>query len=252
MPTTKQRLQALELAGVKPLATLTEADLQKDLPEKASDAPSGGEASYPCVTQSTPPRSSPASIMVGLWEQIPRWKIGSVIKFATYTDGYPAPGDAIYAAKCLIEAAKKWNAAKVGVTFKWVPDLEDAAFVLAYGGQLDGVFARAFFPSGSELQTMYVYQHCFDKKEETYPRGTFSNYGMMMNVFLHELGHVLGLRHEFALDPSNFEGGAILIGSANEESVMNYVFPPELQESDIRDTRYFYKHPLIVDFDPDN
>jgi hypothetical protein len=190
--------------------------------------------------------------MVGLWEQITRWKYGSVINFATYADGYPAPGNAIYAANCLIEAAEIWNSAKIGVTFKWVPNLDDAAFVLAYGEELGTVLASAFFPSDKDLETLFVYQHCFDKTERNSKRGKYTNYGIMKNVFLHELGHVLGLRHEFAMDPSTFEGGAILIGSANIESIMSYVFPPELQESDIQDTRYFYKHPLIVDYNPDN
>jgi len=190
--------------------------------------------------------------MTGLWEQIPRWKYGSIIKFATYADGYPAPGDAIYAANCLIEAAEVWNSARIGVTFEWVPHVDDAAFVLAYGGELGTVLASAFFPSDTPLETLYVYQHGFDKTEWTAKKDKYTNYGIMKNVFLHELGHVLGLRHEFAMNPDTFEGGAIVIGSVNPESVMSYVFPPELQESDIQDTRFFYKHPLIVDYNPDN
>jgi len=255
LPTTKheQKLQAINIVGDKAPATLTWADLKKDLPEKAPDAPSSGEALYTCVTERSPPRSSPAAIMVGLFEQIPRWKVGSVINFATYADGYPAPGDAIYAANCLIEAAEVWSSARIGVTFKWVPDVADAAFVLAYGGDLGTVLASAFFPSDSALETMYVYQNGFNKTERTSKRGKYTNYGIMKNVFLHELGHVLGLRHEFAMNAdASFEGGAIRMGSANIESVMSYVFPPVLQESDIQDTQYFYKHPPIVDYIPDN
>jgi hypothetical protein len=133
-----------------------------------------------------------------------------------------------------------------------VPNVDDAAFVLAYGGKLGTVLASAFFPSDSPLETLYVYQHGFDKTERITKRGKHTNYGIMKNVFLHELGHVLGLRHEFAMNVETLEGGAIRMGSANIESVMSYVFPPELQESDIQDTRYFYKHPPIVDYSPDN
>ncbi|KAK5081127.1 hypothetical protein LTR70_009143 [Exophiala xenobiotica] len=248
-PTTKheQKLLAIKAAGDKAPATLTEADLKKDLPEKAPDASSSGEAAYTCVTEIAPPSSSPAAIM------IPRWKYNSVINFATYADGYPAPGDAIYAANCLIEAAKLWSSSNIGVKFNWVPKIDDAAFVLAYGGPKSTVLASAFFPSNSPLDVMYVYQYGFDKTEQISKRGKFTNYGIMKNVFLHELGHVLGLRHEFAMEPGDrFEGGAYRIGSANIESVMSYVFPPELQESDIQDARYFYKHPPIVDYSPDN
>jgi hypothetical protein len=257
LPTTTQKIEAIEIAGGNAPTTLTEIDLTEKLQEKAPDVKSSDEASYTCVTQLNPPRASPAAIMTGLWEQIPRWKYGSVINFATYADGYPARGDAIYAAKCLIKAAEEWNSTNVGVTFKWVPKLDDATFVLAYGGQKSTVLASAFFPSDTtQLETLYVYQYGFDKAKKTSKRGTFTNYEIMKNVFLHELGHVLGLRHEFAMTPDpdtgKMEGGAIVIGSANSESVMSYVFPPEIQESDIRDTRYFYKHPLIVDYVPDN
>lgn len=250
--TTKEKLEAIKQAGNKVPVTLTEADLKQNLPPGQVDAPSDAEPSYTCVTERNPPNSSPASIMIGLGAQIPRWKFGSVINFATYAEGYPAPGDAIYAANALIEAAAIWNAAKVGVTFKWVPRVEDAAFVLAYGGELSTVLASAFFPGSVELETMYVYQFGFDKTERTSKRGKFTNYGIMKNVFLHELGHVLGLRHEFAMKPETFEGGAVIMGSSNIESVMSYVFPPEMQETDVQDTRYFYKHPLIVDYVPDN
>ncbi|KAH7130718.1 matrix metallo proteinase-11 [Dendryphion nanum] len=249
---TKEKLEAIISVGGQVPATLSEEDLQQHLPEKASDIPKSDDYTYTCVTQRGAPQASPAAILVGLFEQIPRWKFGSVINFATYSDGYPAPGDAIYAANALIEAAKVWNAARVGVTFNWVPKVDDAAFALAYGGKLDTVLASAFFPSGKPLETLYVYEHGFDKTERTSKRGTFTNYSILKNVFLHELGHVLGLRHEFALKPETYEGGAVVIGTANIESVMSYVFPPEIQESDIQDTRFFYKHPLIVDYSPDN
>lgn len=68
----------------------------------------------------------------------------------------------------------------------------------------------------------------------------------MHKVFTHELGHVLGLRHEFAIGdvPSGMraEGhGAVRLGPPDEFSVMNYRDePPELQQSDIDSTKLFY------------
>lgn len=253
---TKEKLEALKNAGIQVPATLTAEDLQQDLPGKASELPHSNAVSYNCVTQLNPPQFSPAAIMVGLFETIPRWKLGSVINFATYSEGYPSPGDAIYAAKSLIAAAEIWNGHNVGVTFKWVPAIDDAAFVLAYGGPQGGTLARAFFPSNAQLETLYVYEYAFNKTPQpATKRGTFNNYDILTKVFLHELGHVLGLRHEFAMKPGpsgRVEGGAILIGTANEDSIMSYQFPPEIQDSDIKDTRAFYQHPLIVDFTPDN
>lgn len=68
----------------------------------------------------------------------------------------------------------------------------------------------------------------------------------MWQIFLHELGHVLGLRHEFAIGdvPSTMaaeDQGGVRIDKPDEFSVMNYRDQlPELQESDIVSTRRFY------------
>lgn len=237
-------IEAVQKAfGDGELATLSAEDL-KNPPEQSKAPPTTTEPSYTCVTELSDP-SSVASIVVGLFTHVPRWKLDSVINFATYAGGYPTPADAVYAAKKLIEAAEEWNSYKVGATFKWVADLNDAAFVLAYGGVKGTVLASAFFPNDQPLNSMLVYRHGFDKTE----RNGFTNYGIMKNVFLHELGHVLGLRHEFAIEA---EGGAVRFGSKNPDSVMSYKFPPKVQPSDIEDTKSFFNLLPIKDFSPDN
>ncbi|RKK89064.1 hypothetical protein BFJ71_g12553 [Fusarium oxysporum] len=91
------------------------------------------------------------------------------------------------------------------------------------------------------------------------------------NVFIHELGHVLGLRHEFAIGDvrdemtTDREGEKVVrIDAPDPNSVMNYRNePPQLQQSDIDSTRKFYsmtedpngKSPsigmtLVVDYTP--
>jgi hypothetical protein len=192
-------------------------------------AAAGPKDHYNCVTERFDP-SSVASILVGLFTEIPRWKHGSTINFAAYAGGYPQPGDAQFAALRLWEAAQQWNSYDLGVKFAWVGKLEDAAFVLEYGGDKDSVLASAFFPNSQPLNTLFVYKLALDKYR-----------GILKNIFLHELGHTLGLRHEFALDPTRFEGGAIVWGSRNPKSVMSYVFPPQVQQSDITDTKSFYQ-----------
>lgn len=84
----------------------------------------------------------------------------------------------------------------------------------------------------------------------------------MWQVFTHELGHVLGLRHEFALNPVNENpgqglvlreaaNGAVLVGDRNEYSVMNYrAEPPVIQESDVVSTREFYAQNYDADGNP--
>lgn len=76
-----------------------------------------------CVSQF--PRSAnlstlSAEAVIGMLKEIPRWVRGSVINFAAYSEGYPKPEDAVYAAQQLNRAALFWNSKRVGVTFKWV------------------------------------------------------------------------------------------------------------------------------------
>ncbi|KAJ9612593.1 hypothetical protein H2200_004190 [Cladophialophora chaetospira] len=234
-------------SGDKALSTLTADQLRKKPDEPSVPEDSSG-LSYSCVTELGSDQT--ASIVVGLGRTIPRWKPGSTVNYATYADGYPSTDDAIYAANALIAAADEWNEVDFGVKFKWVPNLEDAAFVLAYGGDKGTVLASAFFPNEDTLNTVWVYSFAFDKSPNTSNRGTFKNYEIMKNVFLHELGHVLGLRHEFAIEQ---EGqGAVRLFSTDKESVMAYEFPPMISELDKNDIRAFYKLPQLKDFTPDN
>jgi hypothetical protein len=247
-----QRAEAGKMLGNRAFSTLNWDQITK-APKEPNPIAQPGNRTYYCITEREPDRQSVASIVVGIDNVAPRWKPGSEINFATYADGYPSSSDAAYAAQKLIAAAEEWNAAKVGVSFRWVQNVDDAAFVLQYGGEQGTVLASAFFPNNAVLNTLFVYAYAFDKTISESPRGSFKNYEIMQNVFLHELGHVLGLRHEFALDTETFEGeGAVRVFGTNPESVMSYQFPPLMQESDKAETRAFYGFPVIRDFAPDN
>jgi hypothetical protein len=108
--------------------------------------------------------------------------------------------------------------------------LADAEFVMGYGGANGSVLASAFFPNGNDLNNLYVYQLAFDAKYVSY----------LSNILIHELGHVLGLRHEFA--PEKEGQGAIVFGPRDPLSVMSYSFPPEMQVSDCINTKLFYEY----------
>lgn len=68
-----------------------------------------------------------------------------------------------------------------------------------------------------------------------------------MNTFLHEIGHIMGLRHEFALDlkadgktPEEAEA-AQRFGSVDATSVMSYEAVNYLRDTDIKDVKEFYR-----------
>ncbi|KAF0327170.1 matrix metalloproteinase-11 [Colletotrichum asianum] len=196
-----------------------------------------------CITQAPIPKALSnaknkdlGAIMLGLAHECPRWMPGSVLKWVVMKEGFKTPADADYAAQHLNMACLKWNELNVGVTFEWVSNVVDATFALFHGGSHGNTLASAFFPNPNDISMMLVYNAAF-----SIPRWKAN----MWKMFMHELGHVLGLRHEFAMDTATGEKremfAAVQLGPPNDRSVMTYGRePPEVQESDVESTRKFY------------
>lgn len=254
-PTQKQnRIQELltHVPG-SALETIAPPPDAESFKGEEAPVPEDGLPKPPCTTEQPVPvnlegRADPLALQVGFNGDIPRWRPGSVLNYATYANGYPNPGQAQYAAEQLCRAANEWNSKNIGVTFRWVANLEDACFVLSYGGNYGNTLAMAFFPNGNDLNNVTVFEKAFSQEWEPH----------MWEVFTHELGHVLGLRHEFAVEK---EGGAVQWGPKDEYSVMNYrPEPPKITAHDINGTRQFYQAPTgsligsmqVKDWIPDN
>jgi hypothetical protein len=245
--------------GPEALKTLDpEKSTSQSLPPAAGSSTTKLER-YPCITQKPTPAAiagsfSATALQVGLGKYIPRWRTGptKTVNFAVLENGYPKPELAFLAADKLNEAANEWNALKLGVQFEWVYKIEDAAFVLTYAKQVSpNTLAEAFFPNSVDLNVLNVYPAAFEEGTVQY----------LKNIFLHELGHVLGLRHEFA--PERETGAdlkSVQVGPRNPTSVMAYEFPPQMQPSDIDSAKTFYQFSgthlggrlPIVDYDANN
>lgn len=245
-PTTKEIIlgQIVEAGGDHALDTVS-PKVASAIPPSIPVPPSAPDDDFvpPCITQKPIPKAlrknkNLSAIMVGLNRECPRWVPGSVLKWVVLKEGFKTPEDADYAAQHLNMACQKWNELGVGVTFEYVKNPADATFGLWHGGSQGNVLASAFFPNANDMSIMLVYNAAF-----AMPKWKAN----MWKVFMHELGHVLGLRHEFALDIDPQTGlareeiKAVQLGPRNENSVMAYSRnPPEIQQSDVESTKAFY------------
>ncbi|GFF57252.1 hypothetical protein IFM51744_10241 [Aspergillus udagawae] len=230
--------------GPEALKTLDPVSVDASQLENLKPTPSTSASvptKYTCSTQKPLPTTfqgsaHTAALQVGDGKIIPRWKTGpnKTVNFAAFANGYPKPELALIAAQALKEAADEWNTLNLGVQFKWVAKLEDAAFALSFAGDQGGVLAEAFFPNEADLNVLNVYNGAFRPGTVQY----------LKNIFLHELGHVLGLRHEFAPELEDTgDNYTVQIGPRNPLSVMGYEFPPQIQPSDVENAKVFYKFP---------
>lgn len=110
-----------------------------------------------------------------------------------------------------------------------VKNVSDAAFTLGFGaGANPGLIARAFFPNNIDHSDRLVFQTAFQDIHRPH----------LWRYFLHELSHVLGLRHEFTLA---VEVGGFQFGPRDPLSVMNYRSePPMITQNDVDCTTALY------------
>ncbi|KAK6359930.1 hypothetical protein TWF696_001056 [Orbilia brochopaga] len=168
---------------------------------------------YHCRTQPDQPFNYTA-IQLGYHGRISRYYAGVTISYYVGCDTFPTSEDAEYVAKCFKDATQAWDA--IPVKFERVSARDDAFFSVLFSKHApDGSTpAKAFFPnSPPERRTVTVYSVAFAYRDA------------MVNIFCHELGHVLGLRHEFAA-VSELDRPSVLWGVVNPESVMNYYNNP--------------------------
>lgn len=201
-------------------------------------------SSYLCATQKPEHGATSATALViggdAHDEMINFWKNGSVLKW--FVTSFPSDYGA-YAEAGMRAAADAWNmVGPGGVQFSQVWSVDEANFNVVYRpGKDDGLIAMAFFPASylagkdSYHNNVFIYDAAFTTHSD-----------VLANVLCHELGHVLGLRHSFALemertDENGSPTQAGLYGKPDDQSVMSYQYPPHIDYYDVRDIRPVYK-----------
>ncbi len=128
------------------------------------------------------------------------------------------------------EALLAWGPA-APVKFKEDPDLWDFEFVMKRTDECTAsgcVLASAFFPdSGRHEFVMYPKMFTQSRKEQ-------------VDTFIHEIGHVFGLRHFFA-KVSEGAWPSEIFGTHSKFSIMNYGSLSELTEYDRSDLLQLYQ-----------
>ncbi|KAI0110469.1 hypothetical protein GGR51DRAFT_511325 [Nemania sp. FL0031] len=187
-------------------------DIDSSSPEHDSSSPLTSEDLAPpchyCVTQEMV--SEVDSVYVGFPYTATRWRNGLDVTFFIKKKSFPPHVNVEYVEACFLCAVARWHG--TGISIRQARPNEIATFVIAYRDETAlsrsrGTLASAFFPSSAPCdRVLFVYARCF------WPRYR----GFMTNVLSHEVGHILGLRHEFLEDERS-----LLIGRPNPHSVMN-------------------------------
>ncbi|KAK6353498.1 hypothetical protein TWF696_005461 [Orbilia brochopaga] len=185
---------------------------------------------YRCATQPC----NISAIRVGSHYSISRYAAGSTVRYYFDLDTFEKSKEGKRALRHFKRAISAWN--RVPVKFTRVYNQRDAFFLVVASNYNRGVYAEAFFPNdAAEPRVVTVYPRVFRDRKA------------MFNVFCHELGHVLGLRHEYAGERER-QHPSVRLGNPNPQSVMNKfanLFDMMVQEEDIEEAIDFYSRDTI-------
>ncbi|KAH7397025.1 hypothetical protein DE146DRAFT_764389 [Phaeosphaeria sp. MPI-PUGE-AT-0046c] len=202
---------------------------------------------FVCITQDpfTNPikgDDEPEMVHSGTVDYVPRWKTSSKnpakLHFFAVREGFSTEDDFNYVLNTFTAAAEEWNKINFGVTIQRTTERRTANFLLTFQAKQDFYIkwphlASAFI-GPHKIRPVVVYGLALSSKAE---RDNLSI------ALLHEIGHILGLRHEIEIKPDAGKppnGTALQILAPNPKSVMNGEKRNMIQQSDIDCIREFY------------
>ncbi|KAH7123386.1 hypothetical protein B0J13DRAFT_647691, partial [Dactylonectria estremocensis] len=179
-------------------------------------------------------------LRVGFYDRIPRYTSKSILTYNFDRRSFLLDADYRCVEEGIQVASDEWNKLCLGPKFQRIGNNEKAWFKVIYHDEHPsnkGVYAKSFFPHSPARYREFI----------VYPLSlTAEHRPFVSNISLHELGHILGLRHEFAGDhPHERHLPSALVGEENPRSVMNYFDHPRaltLTDVDKRDVRKFYDY----------
>ncbi|TWU09730.1 matrixin family metalloprotease [Allorhodopirellula heiligendammensis] len=166
---------------------------------------------------------------------IPLWANGVVLRYRFRDRGFnqffddDADGGKERVLKLFNKAVNAWGDA-APIAFIYDEDTSDFEFVMIPSKDCDAngcVLASAFFPDPGRHE-FRVYPSCFDQSEAE-----------QIETFIHEIGHIYGLRHFFA-NVREQDWPSHLFGEDNPFSIMNYGAKSVLTDADRSDLQDLY------------
>ncbi|GAB1317071.1 hypothetical protein MFIFM68171_07281 [Madurella fahalii] len=180
---------------------------------------------------------------------LPRWKSGSVVSFTIDKESFPDDSKAHIVGRALDTAVDDWNNRHIGIRFKRAADGEHAVFTVTYEDNNEPwtphqgtvTYAIAFFPN-SGRRVLRIFNTALDAR--SHDVSDTESREFLANVMRHELGHVLGLRHENAESKEKYDP-SVELTPLNKASIMATGFTSgdrvEIQESDVIALKMLYK-----------
>jgi hypothetical protein len=165
---------------------------------------------------------------------IPLWHAGSMLRWRFQERSFALAPDPERSkevvGELMSEALLRWSTA-APVKFTRDTDLWDFEIALRNSPECSPagcVLASAFFPDGGRHQ-LTIYPTLFEQAREE-----------QIETLIHELGHVFGLRHFFAL-VSETAWPARIFGTHNPFTIMNYGGKSTLTDTDLSDLKELYR-----------